>query len=96
MKIDEPFKPDIKSTTLPSDILFKLADSTHADSICHLMAERNPLDKWEDIKKKTEREISLNTNDPEYWLYVAVIGNEVVGFCRFYHSRGLPKEKSKI
>ena len=96
MKADEPFNPNIKSATTPSDILFKLADNEHIDSICNLMVERNPLDKIEDIKKKTEREISLNTNDPEYWLYVAVIENEVVGLCRFYHSRGLPKAKIKF
>jgi RimJ/RimL family protein N-acetyltransferase len=96
MKIDEPFNPDIKSISLQDNIHFELAEEKHVDSICKMMAERNPLEKIEEIKKKTEREISLNKNDPEYRLFVAVIEDEVVGLCRFYHSRGLPKEKIKF
>jgi GNAT superfamily N-acetyltransferase len=96
MKSDEPFNPNIKSLTTSEDILFKLADETHVESICDLMFERNPLMNLEDLKKKTEREIYLNENDPEYRLFVALIENEVVGLCRFYHSKGLPKEKIKF
>lgn len=96
MKNDEPFNPNVKSISIPNDIFFILADEMHIDSICNLMAERNPLEKIEDIKKKTVREISLNKNDPEYRLFVAIIKDEVVGLCRFYHSRGLPKEKIKF
>lgn len=96
MKVDEPFNSVIKSTSVPSGICFKLADETHFDSICCLMSERNPLVKIEDIQKKTKREIFLNLNDPEYRLFVAILDDEVVGFCRFFHSRGLAKEKIKF
>jgi ribosomal protein S18 acetylase RimI-like enzyme len=96
MKINEPFNPDIKSVPVPKDVTFQVADETHIQGICHIVAERNPLDSIESIKKKTEREISLNLNDLEYRLFVATIGEEVIGLCRFYHSRGLPKEKIKF
>lgn len=96
MKIDEPFNPHTKSAQAPFDVQFTLAKEEHIDSICDLMMARNPLDSADVIKKKTQREISLNINDPEYWLFVAILNNEVVGLCRFYHSRGLPKEKIKF
>ena len=96
MKIDEPFNPDLKSAKAPSDVQFQLADESHINSICRLMAARNPLSKIEDITNKTEKEIFLNISDPDYWLFVAVASNEVIGFCRFYHSRSLLKEKIKF
>ena len=96
MKIDEPFNPNTKSSTVPDNLLFELADEGHLEAICILMAERNPLSDISEIKKKTEKEISLNKTDHEYRLFVATINNEVVGLCRFYHSRGLSKEKIKF
>lgn len=96
MKIDEPFNPNIKSLSIPDNILFQLANESHFDSICSLMSERNPDEELESIKKKTEREITLNKNDPQYRLFVATINNEVVGLCRFYNSSGLPQSKIKF
>lgn len=96
MKIDEPFNPDIKSSAPPENIFFKLADRAHIRSINLLMSARNPLDKMEDIDKKTHKEISLNMTDPEYRLFVALLDNEVVGLCRLYNSRKLAPEKLKF
>lgn len=96
MKIDEPFNPSIKSHPTPENIICKIADESHLESITLLMAERNPHLKIEDLRKKTERELYLNIHDPEYRLLVAVIENEVVGLCRFYHSKNLPIEKKKF
>lgn len=96
MKVDEPFNPEIKSASLPLNLEFKIADESHFDQIVKLMCERNPLDSLETIQTKTNREIKLNKEDPLYWLYVATIKDEVVGFCRFYHSDGLPESRKKF
>ena len=96
MKTDEPFNPNIKSTSTPKNIFLKLAEEVHIDGLCDLMAERNPLEKKEDIKMKTEREVALNVNDPNYRLFVAILENEIVGLSRFYHSKGLPVSKLKF
>lgn len=60
-----------------------------------MMLERNPTASREDIIKKTNREIELNKSDPFYWLYIAKVDSEVVGFCRFFHSQGMPQEKKR-
>lgn len=96
MKSNEPFNPIIKSSPTPENIFFKLADEMDIDSICKLMSERNPFESKEDIKKKTQREITLNFNDPNYKLSVAVLENTIVGLCRFYHSKGLPSSKLRF
>lgn len=46
-----------------------------------------------DLKENTHREIDRVESDEKYKLYVAELNGEVVGFCRFYHSAGLPTAK---
>lgn len=70
-----------------------MATGEHVDEITALMHERNPHLSFEDLKNKTLNEIKLNSEDSYYWIYVAVVKEEVVGFCRFYHSQGLPTHK---
>ena len=96
MKSDEPFNPNIKSFPIPKNIFFKLADKMDIDSLCDLMSERNPIESKEDIKEKTIKEINLNADVSEYRLFVAVLENQIVGLCRFYHSKGLPTSKKKF
>jgi ribosomal protein S18 acetylase RimI-like enzyme len=57
------------------------------------MAERNPNQSFADIETSTHREIDRIESGVSYKLYVAELGKEVVGFCRFYHSEGLPASK---
>ena len=96
MKIDEKFSPTIKSSARPEAMKFELAEEIHAKAINGMMLERNPHEPQENIAKKTEREIGFNKNDPYYWLYVATLNNEVVGFCRFFHSQGMPATKKRF
>lgn len=96
MKIDEPFNSEIKSDSLPESIKFVLATSEHVDAVIALMHKRNPNDLIENLRNKTLNEIKLNREDPYYWLYLAVIKEEVVGLCRFYHSNGLPDHKKRF
>ncbi len=93
MKIDEAFNSKEKSLSLPLNIKFDLAKSEYADAIIKLMCERNPTVPMEQIISKTINEIKLNSEDPFYWLYVATIDDVVVGFCRFFHSKGMPSHK---
>ena len=96
MKVNEPYTPSVTSNKIPENILFKLASDEHVDQIVRLMHERNPDDSIESLKAKTLKEITFNRNDPSYWLYLALINEEVVGLCRFYHSQGLAISKKKF
>ena len=93
VKIDEPFNSVIKSDFLPTNIKIELAKDKHINAIVSLMHERNPNDSIDVIKSKTINEIKLNNEDSSYWLYLAIIENEIIGLCRFYHSSGLPSHK---
>ena len=93
MKIDELFNSKIKSDIAPKNIKFTLAIDEHVDDAVILMHERNPNESIDILKTKTLNEIKLNSEDPFYWLYIAIIKDEVVGLCRFYHSSGLPLHK---
>ena len=95
MKIDEKFAPNTKSSAAPAGIKFVLAEEKHSSPINKLMMERNPHEDIEKIKLKTKRELDFNKNDPFYWLYVATINDNVVGLCRFFHSKGMPVERKK-
>jgi L-amino acid N-acyltransferase YncA len=93
IKKDEPFDPSIKSRTAPQGQIFILAKRQDCYAISVLMAERNPNQSFPDIEASTHREIDRVEAGLSYKLYVAELGSEVVGFCRFYHSEGLPTSK---
>ncbi len=90
MKRDEPFDPSIKSSLPPEGLKFRLASQADCDAIAALMAERNPNRELFEVIKGTERELSRVSPDSDYKLYVAELNGEVLGFCRFWHSSGLP------
>lgn len=93
MKIDEPFNSSIKSATLPTGILFRMANRQDSDSINTMTAERNPSQNFADIVIGTERELDRMEKMDHYKLYVAELDDKVIGFCRFAHSHGLPANK---
>ncbi len=96
MKSDEPFNPDVKSADPPVELKFRLAQIEDREAVTALMAERNPSTDPSDLFRTTDREISLNSTDPRYRLYVAELHGQVIGLCRYYHSEGLPKEKLRF
>ncbi len=74
---------------------FIKADRRHIQSIFNLMALRNPdIDKSK-LFERTEREIVELNDGRTYGLFVAVIENSVVGFCRFVSSLETPPERIK-
>lgn len=93
MKRDELFNPAFKSTEVSTELIFRLAERKDLSVICNLMAERNPALDISQISKNTNREFERLESDSSYKLYVTELKNEVVGFCRFYHSAGLPEHK---
>jgi ribosomal protein S18 acetylase RimI-like enzyme len=93
MKRDEPFDSSIKSRTVPDGLVFRLAHRRDCDSINALTAERNPSQNIADIAAGTNREMDRIEAGESYKLYVAELKGEVVGFCRFAHSDGLPANK---
>jgi ribosomal protein S18 acetylase RimI-like enzyme len=93
MKTNEPYNDSIKSSAPSSELVFRIAETKDLDAVINLMAERNPTQDTEKIRQTSLREISLNSSDPKYRLFVADINGSVVGLCRYYHSEGLPKEK---
>jgi ribosomal protein S18 acetylase RimI-like enzyme len=93
MKRDEPYAPSIKSSNPPLGLLFRLATAKDRDAIAALMAERNPDRDLSEVTKGTDKELLRVASEPNYRLYVADLDGEVLGFCRFYHSSGLPREK---
>lgn len=93
MKINEPFNPSLKSTGIPLGLSFRLADPKDCHAISHLMAERNPSVNISQILSNTNRELDRLEKDSNYKLCVAELNNAVVGFCRFYHSSGMPEHK---
>lgn len=93
MKKDEPFSPDIKSSAAPENLIFRLVQRGDRDVVTQLMAARNPEKDLSEVYKTTDRELHSVETDPNYRLYVAELDGKVVGFCRFYHSSGLPASK---
>ena len=93
MKRDELYDPAIKSSEHPAGLRFRLATTVDRIAIMKLMAERNPNLSETQLLTKTDREIVLNSSDPQYWLYVADLDGQVVGLCRYFHSDRLPDEK---
>lgn len=73
--------------------MFRLAEFRDREAIVELTSERNPGMAMPDIINTTERELKTLESDPTYRLYVADLAGEIVGFCRFYDSAGLPIHK---
>lgn len=93
MKKDEPFNPSSKSIDIPNGISFRLANRDDCNAITNLMAERNPAHAVSQLLSNTKRELDRLETDSNYKLYVAELHNEIVGFCRFFHSSGMPVQK---
>jgi ribosomal protein S18 acetylase RimI-like enzyme len=93
MKSDEPFDPTTKSCVSDPNLIFRFAKTSDRETVTNLMAERNPDKNRSDLLRTTDKEIELNSSDPNYRLFVAELNGEVVGLCRYYDSAGLPKEK---
>ena len=93
MKIDEPFNPEAKGLHLPESIICRPAKLHDRDSIALLMAHRNPGTPFDETLKQIEKELTISQTDSSYRLLVAEVDGLVVGFCRFYDSKGLPTQK---
>jgi RimJ/RimL family protein N-acetyltransferase len=93
MKKDEPFNPSSKSSKIPFGLTFRLALRTDCAAITDLMVERNPSIDISKLLSNTNQEIDRLESDINYKLYVAELDDEVVGFCRFFHSSGMPPHK---
>lgn len=93
MRNDEPYKPDIKSGIASQDLKYRPACKDDSQAISELMADRNPQIPITKVHETTDRELQTLEIDPDYRLYVAELDGQVVGFCRYYHSRGLPHSK---
>lgn len=93
MKKDEPYNQSLKSKEIPKGISFRLANRGDCNAITNLMAERNPNHDLSQLLSNTERELNRLETDSNYKLYVTELQNEVIGFCRFFHSSGLPAQK---
>ena len=48
---------------------------------------------YSNILENTTREISRSESDDKYKLCAAELNNAVIGFCRFFHTNGLPEHK---
>jgi L-amino acid N-acyltransferase YncA len=93
MKRDEPFNPHYKSSEIPNGLIFRSAERKDLSAVCNLMAERNPTLEFSQVYATTNREFERLETDPSYKIYVADLTNEVVGFCRFFHTAGMPENK---
>lgn len=93
MKKDELFNPDIKSSAPPEDLIFRLVRRGDREVVTQLMKGRNPEKDITELYKTTDRELNSVETDPKCKLYVAELNGKVVGFCRYYHSSGLPNAK---
>ncbi len=93
MKRDEPFNPLSKSADTPLGLKFRLAERKDCSAVSKLMSERNPTIEASQILSNINRELDRVETDSNYKLYVAELKNEVIGFCRFYHSSGMPAQK---
>lgn len=94
-KVDEPFNPDVKSRSPSTKLRFEVADEEHVEAVTRLMQLRNPSEDPIKLKQKVFLEITKMNDGENYGVFVATIDNKVVGFCRFYHSDRVPREKIK-
>lgn len=96
MKRNAEYNINIKSHELPSEIIFCQASKTHVNEVFELMSERNPDIDRDDLLARTKREVLELCDGKTYGLFVAIVEKKVVGFCRFFHSDSVPKEKIKF
>lgn len=96
MKRNAEFNIKTKSRALPDTISFSQATEVHIQEIFELMSERNPDLDRDELLARTKREILELCDGKLYGLCVATLDNKVVGFCRFFHSDSVPKEKIKF
>ena len=101
MKADEPLNPALKSGPPPAGLKFRLAEQKDFEALSALMAERNPSTPKDAVERSMQRELDTLKTDSNYKLFVAELEyaqsaeSEIVGFCRFYDSAGLPSERKK-
>lgn len=95
MKVNEPFNDEIKSKNISNDLVFRLANNGDIKPVFDLMSLRNPNMDKDSLLERTTREIKEYSDGKKYGLFVAELNGRVVGFCRFYHSESVPKEKVK-
>ncbi|OUR95722.1 hypothetical protein A9Q84_14570 [Halobacteriovorax marinus] len=96
MKVDEPFDNSVKSFDLSKELTFSLAVTEDVESVFELMSERNPKMDKKSLRVNVEREIQEYCDGKVYGVFVAKLKGRVVGFCRYYHSESVPKEKIKF
>ena len=93
MKRDEPFNPSTNSTHTPLELIFRLATRKDCSAISRLMCDRNPALEASQLLTNTIRELDRLETDYSYKIYVADLNDEVIGFCRFYHTSGMSAQK---
>ena len=95
MTVDEEYKSNFISEDISSDLSFHLATTEDVDAVFNLMKDRNPYLNEGTLLKYITKEVQVRSNGKEYGLFVAKYENKVVGFCRYFHSESVPKEKIK-
>ncbi len=88
------FNPEHKSDALPSDISFRLAKIEDCEAIASLLYATNSDTTLDEYIQRTQREIEkYNTSEDLYRVFVSCLNNDIIGYCRFFHSALIPKEK---
>ncbi len=95
-KKNEPFNPNMESGEPSGNLEFKKAGFEHIKEIFELMFLRNPEMDREKLLKRTEKEVIELNDGVDYGVFVALLNSKVVGFCRFYNSQSVPKDKIKF
>lgn len=93
MNINEPYQPHLKSIDISMNLTFALARISDLEKMVDIMLERTPSVKREKLVARTKREIEHFSDGRDYGLFTAKLKNEVIGFCRYYHSSSIPAEK---
>lgn len=95
-KVNAIFDDSINSQQVYKDLIFTLASNQHKEDLVRLMSIRNPQIPISFLNEKIDREIQTFSDGKEYGLFIASKGPHVIGFCRYYFSRSVPKEKIKF
>jgi hypothetical protein len=91
IKVDEPYNPEIKRNPLPFNIVFRLIKRSEFDAIVKLSSLRNPTQSIDDIKNKTDKEIT-NKEKGVQELYSIVDAKNLTSI-RMHESFGFRKIK---